>query len=528
MSLRWLHFAVLGPLVLLASLAWWGTRMQLKAAWTEAREQSERIIPEIEETISTRLEERLTELPDVPDPPKPGSVAQESDRILDGTDLRDLETLRDDPGAGVSPAGLPRRAIAALRIHELDPGRQATLPRTYFVNLFTKQCPSVLTTRALETFRCPPEEIARWKESLRIIRAARLTGESSGWLGPQGPQCIAIHFRIKESKLQVARLEYDPKIESFPGLPSGAKVIVGQEPFSPSAFPVVASMPVRLGRGMNTYIQIPPKQLEASIRRQQRWTFALLAVAVATAGGALFAIHRTVSRERRLADLKSQFVSSVSHELRAPLGSIRLMAEALQQEKVARPAEFHALIAREGARLSHLIENVLDFARIEDGRKRYHFEETDLTALIRDTLSVMQPLAHDRGVRIESDLDDCLANVDPGAIQQALVNLLDNAIKFSPEGSTVAVASSRLATPSSIQITITDHGPGIAEKDHAAIFERFHRLGNELRRETQGTGIGLSIVKHIAEAHGGMVTVESRPGHGATFTLTLPDTPCES
>ena len=175
----------------------------------------------------------------------------------------------------------------------------------------------------------------------------------------------------------------------------------------------------------------------------------------------------------------------------------------------------------EGARLSHLVENVLDVARIEDGKKRYHFEECNLTELVRDAGKLMAPLARERGVEIQSRLEEVSATLDPHAIQQAVLNLLDNAVKFSPPGATVEVV---LENPSADgwKIAIRDHGPGIPTEEHERIFERFHRLGNELRRETQGTGIGLSIVKHIITAHEGRVTVNSTPGEGSTFTLTAP------
>jgi signal transduction histidine kinase len=230
----------------------------------------------------------------------------------------------------------------------------------------------------------------------------------------------------------------------------------------------------------------------------------------------------------------------VSHELRAPIGSIRLMAEALHDGKVAGGAarEFHRLIAGESARLSQMVENVLDFARIEEGRKRYQFEETDLQQLAADTLRLLAPLAAERGITLVPELSCVTATVDPAAIQQALVNLLDNAIKFSPEGGTVTVGleeaapalpqdaegSTRDACGPRWVLSVRDQGPGIPPAERERIFERFYRLGNELRRETQGAGIGLSIVKHIAEGHGGRVAVcEGEGGLGSVFTIKTQD-----
>ena len=267
-----------------------------------------------------------------------------------------------------------------------------------------------------------------------------------------------------------------------------------------------------------------PELFEAAARQQGRWTLALLTFAVVMSGGALFFIHRSVERERRLNAMKSDFVASVSHELRAPVASIRLMADALNAGKIEpnTVSEFHRLISREGARLTTLIENVLDFARIEQGRKRWHFEECDLATIVTETLRLMEPLAAEKYITLVSPqpLPSLIATVDPGAIQQALVNLLDNAIKFSPAGSSVEILLTE--TPTHWEIQITDQGPGIPPAEHARIFEKFHRLGSELRRETQGTGIGLSLVKAVAEAHGGRVVLASVPGNGSVFTLIGP------
>ena len=201
------------------------------------------------------------------------------------------------------------------------------------------------------------------------------------------------------------------------------------------------------------------------------------------------------------------------------------MADALEGGKIEErtAGEFHRLISREGARLSTLIENVLDFARIEQGRKRWHMEEADLRTLIESTVALMEPLARERRIAlVTGDLPETAsARIDPGAIQQALVNLLDNAIKFSPPDSQVGIRLSE-GPAGSWQVSMTDEGTGIPKAEHGRIFEKFHRLGGELRRETQGTGIGLSLVKAIAEAHAGGIHLESEPGRGSTFTLTLP------
>jgi signal transduction histidine kinase len=150
-------------------------------------------------------------------------------------------------------------------------------------------------------------------------------------------------------------------------------------------------------------------------------------------------------------------------------------------------------------------------------------EACDLADLTNDTLHVMEPLAKEKNIILESNVSPVEATVDAGAIQQALVNLLDNAIKFSPSGSKVETTLS--IDGSSWRLSVKDEGPGIPKAEQSRIFERFHRLGDELRRETQGTGIGLSLVKAIAEAHGGRVQLDSTLEKGSNFTLIGPISP---
>ena len=290
--------------------------------------------------------------------------------------------------------------------------------------------------------------------------------------------------------------------------------------------------------------------------RQRLWLFGgLILVSAMAALVGVFMARRAFLREQRLNEMKSNFVSSVSHELRAPIASVRLLAESLERGKVSEPAkqnEYFRFIVQECRRLSSLIENVLDFSRIEQGRKQYELEPTNVAALVEQTVKLLEPYAAERGVYLKSKIQNPKSEmeVDGRAIQQALVNLIDNAIKHSPKGETVLVElldatrntehAARIedegrergrggaGTPrithhaSRITLSVTDHGPGIPASEREKIFERFHRLGSELRRETQGVGIGLSIVKHIVAAHGGRVRVESEVGKGSRFTIDLP------
>ena len=274
-------------------------------------------------------------------------------------------------------------------------------------------------------------------------------------------------------------------------------------------------------------------------QRQRLWLYGgVLGVSCLAALVGLAAAYRAFNRQLRLNALKSNFVSSVSHELRAPIASVRLLAESLERGKVPdeqKRQDYFRFIGQECRRLSSLIENVLDFSRLEQGRKHYDFEPTDLVALVRQTVELMRTYAAERQVAITLAIPEAQAPVlstqpvlDGKAMQQALVNLVDNALKHSPKGATVAVGL-ELSAPAPgraagerMALWVQDQGEGIPAAEQEKIFERFYRRGSELRRETQGVGIGLSIVKALVEAHGGRVLVRSAPGQGSRFTLDLP------
>jgi signal transduction histidine kinase len=250
----------------------------------------------------------------------------------------------------------------------------------------------------------------------------------------------------------------------------------------------------------------------------------LSALSLLLAIGILFTYHN-VTREVALARLKSDFVSNVSHELRTPLALIRLYAETLELGRIATPAkqhEYHEIIRKESERLSSLINNILDFSRIEAGKKEYNFRETDVADLVRSTLESYRFEIEQSGFHFEQKIDENLPplRVDREAIARSLLNLVNNAVKYSAAEKYLRVCLYR--SNGDVKLEVVDHGIGIPAIEQPKIFEKFYRVGDPLVHNTKGSGLGLSLVRHIVEAHHGDVTVESMPGKGSKFVIKLP------
>jgi signal transduction histidine kinase len=234
---------------------------------------------------------------------------------------------------------------------------------------------------------------------------------------------------------------------------------------------------------------------------------------------------RTVTRELELAKMKSDFVSTISHEFKSPLTSIRQLAEMLQAERVPsekRRRKYYDVLVEQSERLSLLTDNVLNIAKLEEGKKEFKFEKIDTGELLEEIVSTIQEQVHHKGFVIQLKSEKSLppVKVDSAAITQAVTNLLDNAIKFSGESREIIVRSFK--ENQHLVISVRDFGLGIRKDELDKVFERFHRGGDELTRTVKGSGLGLTIVKHIVEAHLGKVHVESEQGSGSTFSIRLP------
>ncbi len=264
-----------------------------------------------------------------------------------------------------------------------------------------------------------------------------------------------------------------------------------------------------------------PEIVSASTRPQQAL---MIVLAVAMALG-VFLVAGAAAREVRVAELKSNFVASVSHDLKTPLALIQLFAETLELGRVRTPdraQEYYRIINGESKKLTRLIENILDFSRMEAGLRPYRMEPADLAESLSKVLSRMDTQFSQGNYavvpKIEADLPRILA--DQGAAEQAIENLIANAMKYSGDNKAIEIEARR--ANGHIVISVTDHGVGISRREQGRIFRKFYRVQRELGGGPQGTGLGLAIVDHTMRGHGGYVRVESEPDRGSTFSLYFP------
>ena len=245
--------------------------------------------------------------------------------------------------------------------------------------------------------------------------------------------------------------------------------------------------------------------------------------------GAIAMIMVSTRRAQRLAAQQMEFVAGVSHELRTPLAVIRTAAENLADDVVhdaEKTRQYGALINREGRRLSNMVERVLLFAKMRADNLQFEPQAVDLIATIEDAIDSNNAWSPERSVTVRKELPESLPELmgDPSALGSVMQNLVSNAIKYSREGGTVTIQVRESNTQSgpAIQIAIHDQGEGIPSREIPHLFDPFFRGERARQAQTQGSGLGLSLVKQVVEAHGGEIDVSSTPGAGSTFVVELP------
>jgi len=269
----------------------------------------------------------------------------------------------------------------------------------------------------------------------------------------------------------------------------------------------------------------PGAELRAAAARSRIVLAGLVTLGLFVLVGSTF-IVRAVNRELEVSRLQTDFVAAVSHEFRTPLTSIRQASELLLEGRVpeTRREEYYRTQHRDSERLLHLVEALLDFGRMESGAREYRLEPVDVTALVRALADEFSPNVKAAGYRVETALqsEGTLVSADREALGRAIWNLLDNAVKYSPSHKTVWLTTA--VVDGSLAISVRDRGVGVPAEDQRRIFAKFARGSNAAASGAKGTGLGLAMVQHTVTAHGGHVRLESVPGEGSTFTITLPVT----
>lgn len=272
-------------------------------------------------------------------------------------------------------------------------------------------------------------------------------------------------------------------------------------------------------------IRLTRTTVDELVRSRFQRNLALIIVLDVVLIAGVWFVYRNIRREMDLVRLKSDFVSNVSHELRTPLALIRMFAETLEMGRITdekKKQEYYSTILGETERLTRLVNNLLSFSRMEAGRKEYRFSSADVNAVVTSILRTYDAHLRSNGFSPSVELADNLprVSIDEEAVSEALINLVDNAVKYSNERKHLGIRSGQ--DGEHVYVEVEDHGVGIAPEHQKKIFEMFYRVSGGLVHTAKGTGLGLTIVKHIMDAHKGSVSVKSTPGAGSTFRLTFP------
>jgi signal transduction histidine kinase len=483
--------AVLLPSIALSALSFDAVPKQAEAWKMERYKRAERVLFYVEEDLGRAVRARALE----------AAKRVGLERLLDGR--------REDIEAALAEAGFEPGMFQSLRLEGYSKVGGADAGTT-------------------------PDPASSLKEALDVdVPQATDAGEESlPVLGADSRSSGVLRFRFSCSYVHGTLIrEYFQKDFANPDLvvrmtESDGRVI-HETATSPAErdFEVKRTMTSPSFRGMNLFLRYKEGSIRGDARKMALVRIALIGFIDLMLGAGLYLVFSNVRRELLLSRLKSDFVANVSHELKTPLALIRLFSETLELGRAPsedKRSQYYRVIHKESIRLTQLINNILDFSRIEAGRREYNFGRKDVTRVLDEVLEAYRYQIEQQGFQLEVRLAEGLPEVelDPEALGQALINLLNNAIKYSRDDKRITVDVR--TEGGRLLLSVSDRGIGIAKSEQKKIFEKFYRAEDSLVHETKGSGLGLSLVRHIALAHGGTVEVESTPGRGSTFTIALP------
>ncbi len=435
------------------------------------------------------------------------SQALDAARAVGGERL--LDGRREAIGPALQDAGFDPDMFVSLRLEGSSPGRTRPAPRP---GKWTE------TPREVLSGMDPP--------------AGPSNEEAVPWVDTHGTVSGILRYRYAPEFVQ-RRLIRKYFEKDFPNpdqtlvvrVSRGADVIYETAPTPDGRFEVYHPMDSLSFHGLKLAMRYKDVSIEQGVRWWEMGTVSVIGFIDLMLAAGLYLVYSNVRREVHLARLKSDFVANVSHELKTPLALVRLFAETLELGRVPSPEkaqQYYRVINKESHRLTQLINNILDFSRIEAGRKEYRFAPTDVARVVRDVIESYRFQIEQQGFELAVNVEEDLPHVpaDEEALGQAILNLVNNAIKYSRDVKSIRIDVGWQG--SHVLVAVTDRGIGIPRSEQKKIFEKFYRGEDSLVHETKGSGLGLALVRHIMEAHGGEVQLESAPGKGSTFTLVLP------
>jgi len=272
-------------------------------------------------------------------------------------------------------------------------------------------------------------------------------------------------------------------------------------------------------------IALKGETIQELIRSRATNNMILIVILLLILLAAVVFVYRAVRKEVELAQLKADFVSNVSHELRTPLALISMFAETLEMDRVKndeKKKEYYSIISQEANRLGRIVNSILNFAKMEAGKRKFSFELKNINEIVDNIFQTYSYHLQNKGFKFEKELAVNLpeVKVDSESISEAIINLIDNAVKYSNDNKEVILRTGY--SNNNIFIEVSDKGIGIASEHQKKIFEKFYRVSSGLVHNVKGSGIGLSLVKQIVDAHNGKIELSSKPGEGSTFRIFIP------